>query len=698
MDNKITQVGNLLQIEFDSQFNPTVKKSSNKGWLNWGDSNDYPNYLLELYNRDAVNGAIIKTKADHIYGKGLCYDKTKLTLAEQAEYEYFLSNANRFEDWNSIFRKNTKPFEIFDGVALQIIYGLNGKIVEVYNQEFAKFRRSPDGKIVYYCDQWTNDDGSLNTNPNKHTSFCEYPIFNPNIRTGTQIFYYKTEVMTGLEYGNIYPSPNYQQGLQDIETNIEITNFNYSHLKNGMFSAAMLSLFNGTPTQEEQKKYSKFFDRKFKGSSNTGKMMFNFVDKDGQKAELTTFTQSDLDKMFEQVAKRSEQNIFTAHRTDPVIAGVYDSAISIGDNTIYLQKFERWNKSYIEHRQEIHLDIIKQLAAVNGIDLSCLEVKPKAPANIDLPVDISLLQSLFDLPTLKKHYAKQLGIETEDTYTEVDGANLVPEQQVNEHLKNLTGKQWINIKRLIREVANQKTTKEVASMMLKNSYGLSEQDINILFATPETQFSKFDKQVDMTDYVLSLFEGSAIDDNEDEIVSEEFVSFSSNAEAFNFEFNKHKFVTENDNKVLDILKGAPETTPEKISKITGLDALTVKQIIDSLVITGLLTSIGGIINLTPKGLEKPTPIIETELYTVYKYVTRDEVPDAKQSRKFCTKLLTLSALGKRWTRDSIDDITNQFGKNAWSYRGGFYTNPDTHKTTAFCRHIWKAITKSRTKK
>jgi predicted transcriptional regulator len=151
-------------------------------------------------------------------------------------------------------------------------------------------------------------------------------------------------------------------------------------------------------------------------------------------------------------------------------------------------------------------------------------------------------------------------------------------------------------------------------------------------------------------------------------------------------------------QVLDILKGAPETTPEKIANMTGLDALTVKQIIDSLVITGLLTSIGGIINLTPKGLEKSTPIIETELYTVYKYVTRDEVPAAKQSRKFCTKLLTLSAVGKRWTRDSIDDITNQFGEDAWSYRGGFYTNPDTHKTTAFCRHIWKAITKSRTKK
>jgi len=702
MGNNITQVGNLLQIEFDSSFQPAIRKMSGGKYLQWGEHNSHPNYLLELYNRDAVHGAIIKAKADHVYGRGLCYDESKLTLAQQAQYDKFLSHANRFEDWNSLFRKNVTPFEIFDGIALQIVYDFNGKIAEVYNQEFSKFRRSPDGKTLFYCEQWVDDNGCVNDQAHKHKSFVEYPIFNPNIRTGTQILYYKTEVMSAMEFGNIYPAPNYQQGLQDIETNIEITNFNYSHLKNGMFASAMLSLFNGEPTQEEQRKYAKFFDRKFKGSSNTGKMMFNFVDKGGQKAELTTFSQSDLDKMFEQVAKRSQQNIFTAHRTDPALAAIFDGSVNIGDNTIYLQKFERWLFSYIEHRQEIHLNIIKDLAAVNGVDLSYLEIKQKQPANVDLPFDTALLQSLFDLDTLREHYAKKLGIDIKDKVT-VDGdLAQIPETQVNEHLKNLTGKQWINIKRLIREVNNQKTTKEVAAMMLKNSYGLSDQDINILFATPEAQFSKFDKQVDMTDYVLSLFEGSAIDDNDDPIVSEEFVTFGSNAEAFNFEFAKHKFVTDAEKQVLDLLKGAPETTPEKAAKILGLDVETVKNIINSLVVAGLISTINNTITITPKGLETNTPTIETELYTVYKYVKRDDAPDlvpGGESRPFCKKMLLLSKF-RSWTSNQIDDISNAFGDDAWSFRGGWYSEPkkDGGKKTKYCRHIWKAITKSRTKK
>jgi hypothetical protein len=82
----------------------------------------------------------------------------------------------------------------------------------------------------------------------------------------------------------------------------------------------------------------------------------------------------------------------------------------VGDNTVYLQKYDRWVKSYIEHRQAIHIEIIQMIGEVNGIDLSKLEVKQKAPASLDLPYDTNLLTTLFDAETLKKHYAKQYAV------------------------------------------------------------------------------------------------------------------------------------------------------------------------------------------------------------------------------------------------------------------------------------------------
>jgi len=699
MGNKITQAGNLLEIQFESHITPVVKKKSGKEWLLWGEQNNYPEYLIELYKRNAYHGSIIKTKADHIYGKGLCYDETKLSLSDIAIYENFLNNANRFEDWNSVFRKNILPFELFDGLALQIVYGIGGKIVGVYSQEFAKFRRSEDGKHVIYCDAWLQDDGSMNPHPEKDSSYKKYPIFNPNLRTETQILYYKFDVPTSYKYGNIYPDPNYIQICQDIETDIEVTNFHFSNMKNGMFAAAMLSLFNGTPDPSDIKKYEKLFDRKFSGTSNTGKIMFNFVDKGGQKAELTTLTQSDLDKMFIEVTKRTQQNILTGHRIDPQLVSIILDNQTIGDNTIYLQKYDRWMKSYVEHRQNVHLDIIKKIAEINGIDLSYLEVRQKAPASYDLT-----LPSLANYVTVDE-VRKYLGLEpleqgqtlpTSNNPVSKKEGEMESEIPINENLKKLSGKDWMHIKRMIRDVANGKVTKEVGCMMLKNAYGLNDNDLNTLFG--QKTFRAFDKHSE--DYILSLFEACAIDEPEGEVVEEKFIDFKTSSEAFMSEkLTLQKFAGLDDlsKSILDLLKGNPLITGSEISKALGVDENSINETIGILAVKELVDGLLGNITITDKGLDKNVPAVETETQIFYKYVTRKDVPDAQTSRPFCKKMLALTRNGKVWTREQLDNITNQLGEEVWTYRGGFYTNPDTGETTAYCRHIWKSITKIKKK-
>jgi hypothetical protein len=60
-------------------------------------------------------------------------------------------------------------------------------------------------------------------------------------------------------------------------------------------------------------------------------------------------------------------------------------------------------------------------------------------------------------------------------------------------------------------------------------------------------------------------------------------------------------------------------------------------------------------------------------------------------------MLAASREGKVWTREALDSLTNTLGDDAWSYRGGFYTNPLTGEITPFCRHVWKSIRKTRRK-
>ena len=186
---------------------------------------------------------------------------------------------------------------------------------------------------------------------------------------------------------------------------------------------------------------------------------------------------------------------------------------------------------------------------------------------------------------------------------------------------------------------------------------------------------------------------NAIDDNDDEVLEESFVC--------------HKFATEKEirNTILEALKGNPQISVEQLVKQFGLTTEQVTQVLDSLVTDGLVLNTGNAYEPTPKAIAKETPSLEVETYVVYKYALIDGIPDAKKSRPFCQRLMLLSKNGKRWTKEGIDNIYASVAQqmsmpefDPWSYRGGFYTNPDTGETTAYCRHKWQSVTKSRRKK
>lgn len=84
-----------------------------------------------------------------------------------------------------------------------------------------------------------------------------------------------------MTYSDLYPTPDYSGCIMDVETLVEISVFHYNHMKNGLFASALVSLFNGEPSEEEKKKIKKMFDRTHIGSTNAGKVILNFVNEGG---------------------------------------------------------------------------------------------------------------------------------------------------------------------------------------------------------------------------------------------------------------------------------------------------------------------------------------------------------------------------------------------------------------------------------
>lgn len=685
-EGKITQAGSLVRVDFDCCSVATYQKSVNNDWIEWGVDNAYPYFLLSLANRNAYHGAILTSKTEYIFGKGLTYNTENLSVGEQAAYEAFLSTANKFDSYDDFFRKNCSPLEVFNGMAVQISWKINGKC-DVYSMNPGNFRTNKDGSKYYYCEAWVGQDGKPNPYPNKHSSYKEFDKFNPQIRTGVQILFYKVPFLSVVEFEDLYPVPNYRSVIQDIETDIEITNFHYSNLKNGMSASSIVSLFNGEPEPEERKKIAKLFKNHHTGSSNAGKFLLNFVDKGGTPADIKNITTSDMDKMFELLAKRLQQNIFTGHKFDPILGGIMQEG-QLGGAKEILEKFDKFMKTYVQYRQQIHLELIKMIGALNGVNLDQLEVKQVSPIMETLPSDPNIL-ALFDQATLQEYFGKRYGIEIKEPTIEGQAMEALP---VNDNIKKLTGREYQRLQSLIAKYKNGKATYEEVSHFI-NGYGLGQDYIDIVLGAK--QFNS-----DKGSLIESLFEKYAIDDNtEDEIISEEFVHIKDRTDALENEFKAiRKFAASNtESQVLELLKGDPSLTAEKVAKQLGIVKEEVQVIFDSLVEKELIV-LGDVITVTPKGLERKSANVEYETYTVYQYVTRPDVPEAESSRSFCKRLLKLSNDGKRWTKDAIDNISNQMDGNAWTYRGGFYTNPDTLETTPYCRHIWKSITKTRRKK
>ena len=60
-----------------------------------------------------------------------------------------------------------------------------------------------------------------------------------------------------------------------------------------------------------------------------------------------------------------------------------------------------------------------------------------------------------------------------------------PQQQVNENLKNMTGRQLQNVQRIVRDFNKGKLTFEQAKQMLKNGFAFTDEDVNEWLITEE---------------------------------------------------------------------------------------------------------------------------------------------------------------------------------------------------------------------
>lgn len=344
-----------LIIQMQAHKTPEFRESKRYRWVEYGSfkgehaklTNLYPDYLLDLFNRSAKHNAIVSSKADYIAGNG---------VSEPME-------ANRFEDMDTLAKKIALDLEIFGGFALAVKKNPAGGVAEIYHKDFSKIRVGK-GKVrrYFYSPDWSKRD------PSREKGWKEYQPFSK--AAGDTSMYYFKEYRPAMD---AYPLPGYIGAVPYCEIDYEIANFHLSNIKNGFWGSFMINFLNGNPTPEEKDEIEERIKGKFSGSDNAGRFILNFADGKERAAELLALNPANMDKLFIELGKTVQQEIFTGHQvTSPMLFGVRTEG-QLGGRTEILEAYELFKETYVGPKQR---KIEKVLRDILGRDIRLNEMAP----------------------------------------------------------------------------------------------------------------------------------------------------------------------------------------------------------------------------------------------------------------------------------------------------------------------------------
>ena len=608
----------LMVLSFQEARQPEYKekKGEGGGYIEFGHRNDYPNYLVELFNKSAKHNAIVKGKVNYIVGNGFKIKEDSDPIGEQ-----FINQPNAYESLTEILRKVSTDIELFGGGYIEVIWSESGEnIAEIYHVDYTKIRTNDDNTQFWYSTNW------LDKKLKPHI----LNAFNTTYRVGKQIMYLK-EYRPDLKS---YALPGYFGALNYIESDIEVSKHVLGNAQTGFSASKLITLPDGTPTDDEKRSVERKFTDRFAGSDGK-KFILSFVNDASRKPIIEDLGASDITKEdFSNVDNIIQQNLYAGHQiTAPDLFGISTPG-QLGSRQQMRDSYEIFKNTYVNDKQIYLEQVFNVLAKLRGAT-SELEIVPVEPIGMEFSEN-AILQV-----APKEWILEKLGIDM-TKYQPIPEVTQAPAE-----------------------------TTAPAAMKVK----FSEDEIISIFA--EFGESKEDYTVLQSRHVF----GDAPSDLE---------------EAMNFEFAAFE-LTKLEANVLDLIQKDKRVTPEVLASTTKTDLALINKILTGLEIRGFIKSksVGSTVERSlPKPLsELPAPKPDTKTYMMrYSYEWRNEIPAGQRntpehpSRPFCARLMSLNRV---YSRSEIETISARLGYSVFDRRGGWWTEPNgTHSPS--CRHIWQS--------
>ena len=349
-------MSNLKFIQLETYTSPTIVEQKNKEWVEYGQDNNYYQYLIDLYYGSATNNACIKGISDLIYGDGL-----EVVRADRHLSGYLDLKKLFHED---CLRNAAMDLKMLGQCAIHLVKSKDRKkyvkaehwAIQTLRPEKCNDKGEIEG--YYFAPDWSKL--KRGQKPHRFASFG----FDEN---ATECVL----VIKPYSTGNYYFSPvDYQGGTQWAELETEISNYHINNIKNGLAPSMLINFNNGQPPAEVKDMIEAQIINKFTGSSNTGKFILSFNDNAESKADITPVQLSDAHNQYQFLSTESMQKVMMSHRvTSPMLLGIKDST-GFGNNAEELKTASiLFDNTVIRPFQRLLLDGVRKIMNANGYNL-----------------------------------------------------------------------------------------------------------------------------------------------------------------------------------------------------------------------------------------------------------------------------------------------------------------------------------------
>jgi hypothetical protein len=345
----------LSIVNLSTYTSPVVKEVRGKDFIEYGDDNNYFQYLIDRYNGSPTNNAIINGVSEMIYGKGLDATDSNKKPNEYAQMKSLFNN--------DCVRKLCYDLKLMGQCAIQVIYSKDrSKIVQLEHMPIETLRAekcNEKGEIegYYYFNDWTKYK--------RNDKLTRIPAFGTS-KEGLEILYIKP-YRAGFKY---YSPVDWQGGSQYAELEEEISNYHLNNILNGLAPSMLINFNNGTPDPEQREMIERRIYEKFSGSSNAGKFILAFNDNPDTAASIEPVQLSDAHNQYQFLSDESSKKIMVAHRVvSPMLFGIKDST-GLGNNADELKTASiLFDNLVIKGFQNLLIEGFDKILAYNNISL-----------------------------------------------------------------------------------------------------------------------------------------------------------------------------------------------------------------------------------------------------------------------------------------------------------------------------------------